>query len=112
MYAFESASTRFNDESATMRAALVVYNWLINLDDEVKLFWSSPVKGASLLYFAIRYSAFVEPILGIPTFYSLSDKVRSDFSSSAHTSHAIVRNMIRHFGRGTPLVNDHPCDYI
>ncbi|KAJ8489841.1 hypothetical protein ONZ51_g2699 [Trametes cubensis] len=99
MYAFESASTRFNDESATMRAALVVYNWLINLDDEVKLFWSSPVKGASLLYFAIRYSAFVEPILGIPTFYSLSDKVRSDFSSSAHTSHAIVRNMIRHFGR-------------
>ncbi|KAI0333080.1 hypothetical protein GY45DRAFT_1368606 [Cubamyces sp. BRFM 1775] len=65
-----------------MYPALVVYNWLINLDDEIKLFWSSPVKGASLLYFAIRYLAFLEPVLGIPTFFSLPDKVRSDFFSA------------------------------
>ncbi|KAI0654382.1 hypothetical protein C8Q70DRAFT_1058478 [Cubamyces menziesii] len=54
--------------------ALVVYNWLINLGDEVDLFWSAPTKGASLLYFAIRYLAFVEPIIAMCTFYPMADK--------------------------------------
>ncbi|KAJ8462625.1 hypothetical protein ONZ51_g10781 [Trametes cubensis] len=58
--------------------ALVVYNWLINLGDEVDLFWSAPTKGASLLYFAIRYLAFVEPIIAMCTFYPMADKVGSD----------------------------------
>ena len=59
-------------------AALVVYNWMINLGDEVDLFWSAPTKGASLLYFAIRYLAFVEPIIAMCTFYPMADKVGSD----------------------------------
>ncbi|KAI0325945.1 hypothetical protein GY45DRAFT_1374370 [Cubamyces sp. BRFM 1775] len=59
-------------------AALVVYNWLINLEGEVNLFWSAPAKGASLLYFAIRYLAFVEPMLAIFTFYPMANKVCSE----------------------------------
>ncbi|KAI0333083.1 hypothetical protein GY45DRAFT_1320015 [Cubamyces sp. BRFM 1775] len=52
---------------------LVVYNWLINLDHEVNLFWSSPTRGASILYFAIRYLPFWRPVFSIPTFYPISD---------------------------------------
>ncbi|KAH9899266.1 hypothetical protein C8Q73DRAFT_787169 [Cubamyces lactineus] len=58
---------------------MVVYNWLINLGDEINLFCSAPTKGVSLLYFAIRYMAFVDPTLAMFTFYPMADKVRFDY---------------------------------
>ncbi|KAI0333085.1 hypothetical protein GY45DRAFT_1335108 [Cubamyces sp. BRFM 1775] len=70
----ESQSIQQNSFCSTAAIALLVYNWSINLDDEVNLFWSFPTKWASLLYFAIRYPVVMVPVVSIPTLYPLSDQ--------------------------------------
>ena len=35
--------------------ALIAYDWLLNLGDEIRLFWNRKVTAAAMLYFPIRY---------------------------------------------------------
>ena len=61
--------------------ALVVYDWLINLDEEFRCFWTfrkgrvQPV--ATLLYIISRYLSTVIEVLEAQTVVPLSDMVRA-----------------------------------
>ncbi|KAI1794166.1 hypothetical protein LXA43DRAFT_1092096 [Ganoderma leucocontextum] len=46
---------------------LICYDWVLNLNEEMKLFWRRRVTAASILYFCIRYLLIVYWILGYPT---------------------------------------------
>ncbi|TFK91862.1 hypothetical protein K466DRAFT_467551, partial [Polyporus arcularius HHB13444] len=46
-------------------AALVVYDFVITLDREIKLFWTRRLTGATVLFFTIRYMPLLYGILGV-----------------------------------------------
>ena len=72
---------RFNALYMTSYLALVIYDWLINLDEEFRCFWTSrkgrvqPV--AALLYIISRYLSIVIEVLEAQTVVPLSDIVRA-----------------------------------
>lgn len=59
--------------------ALVSYDWLINLDREIRYFWDyregRKPTAASLLYGLSRYPTVIGQILQLPTAFPLSDMV-------------------------------------
>ncbi|KAI0640907.1 hypothetical protein C8Q79DRAFT_421615 [Trametes meyenii] len=56
-------------------SALLVYDWLLTFDREVRLIWRQPRTGASLLYFCTRYMIIVENMVDNITIYPVSDVV-------------------------------------
>lgn len=59
--------------------AFLVYEYLITLDQEIKLFWKrGGFTGASALFLFVRYSTLIcYDILGAISFAPLSDDVRA-----------------------------------
>ncbi len=64
-----------------MYLAFLVYDWLINLDEEIRCFWNfrkgrtgQPV--AALLYCLSRYLSILVEVLELQTASPLSDMVR------------------------------------
>ncbi|KAI0765588.1 hypothetical protein BD413DRAFT_482144, partial [Trametes elegans] len=69
---------------------LLIYNWLITLDEEIEFFWRKRFTGASWLYFLIRYiGVFCDGILQFVGFARLSDKVRSFCALLSRASFAL-----------------------
>ena len=60
--------------------AFVVYDWLINLDEEIRCFWDFRKGGkktiATLLYGLSRYSVIAIHALELRTVFPMSDVVR------------------------------------
>ncbi|KAI0669085.1 hypothetical protein C8Q78DRAFT_229599 [Trametes maxima] len=54
-------------------SALLVYDWLLTFDREVRLIWRRPRTGASVLYFFTRYIIIVENMVDNITIYPVSD---------------------------------------
>ncbi|KAM5530974.1 hypothetical protein V8D89_015356 [Ganoderma adspersum] len=46
---------------------LISYDWVLNLPEEIKLFWRRKQTAASILYFCIRYLLIAYWIMGYPT---------------------------------------------
>ncbi|KAJ3008483.1 hypothetical protein NUW54_g3141 [Trametes sanguinea] len=63
-----------NDSALTrsLHTALMVYDWLISLDQEIATIWSKPRTGASVLYLFNRYSLLVSYVLNISTIGRMS----------------------------------------
>ena len=67
-----------------MSIALVVYDWLINLDDEIRCFWAFKegrprLKAGTVLYALSRYATIFQLILSVWTDIPMSSTVRAVF---------------------------------
>ena len=64
--------------------ALVVYDWLLCFDQEVKYMWNRRSGGTiSLLVYAFsRYMSIINFLLGVITIYPMSDLVRDDLTTN------------------------------
>ena len=73
-------NTIWNEEQLTSYIAFVIYDWLINLDEEIRLFWHFREGGrptvAALFYGVSRYSTIVTQVLQLQTVFPISDVVR------------------------------------
>ncbi len=52
-------------QTDSVPTALVVYDFVITLDREMKLFWTRRFTGATVLFFTIRYMPLLYGILGV-----------------------------------------------
>ena len=61
-------------------AAVITYDWLLTLPNEIHIIWKHPVKGANILYIVNRYSYIVFYVLSMPVEFVpiLSNKVNLD----------------------------------
>ncbi|OJT13693.1 hypothetical protein TRAPUB_9792 [Trametes pubescens] len=65
----------------------LIYEYLITLDQEIKLFWKRGFTGASALFLFVRYSTLIcYDILGAISFARLSDNVRALYIFSTRFS--------------------------
>ena len=63
-----------------MRAALLVYDWLLCLGQEIRFIWtwrSRKFTLSSLVYALSRYTPLISNILAVTTVYPMSDLVRN-----------------------------------
>lgn len=65
-----------------IRIALVIYDWLINLDDEIRCFWAfqegrRKLKAGTVLYALSRYPPIVQLVLSVRTDMPMSSTVCS-----------------------------------
>ncbi|KAM5533764.1 hypothetical protein V8D89_012539 [Ganoderma adspersum] len=79
-------SALFTAEYCTFAAfALVVYDWLINLDEEIRCFWTfrkgGRLNAAVILYGLSRYPIMLLAILLLQTVYPMSDTLSSKSAS-------------------------------
>ncbi|KAI0765602.1 hypothetical protein BD413DRAFT_615516 [Trametes elegans] len=61
-------------------ASLLAYEYMITLDQEIKLFWMAPFTGATALFFFVRYSTILYDILDLLIWAPLSDSVEAAVS--------------------------------
>ena len=99
-----------------MSAALLVYDWLLCLDQEVRFIWawrSKRVTLSSIVYTLSRYTPLISNILAITTIYPMSDLVRNlaaaiSSSNSLINAHT-VRTEVAYMHRPPPWVYVYPC---
>lgn len=64
-----------------MRLALVVYDWLISLDEEIHSFWDlrkgRKLTAAAVIYGITRYPLIIANILVLQTAFPMSETVRA-----------------------------------
>lgn len=66
-------------------AAMLAYEYVITLDQEVNLFWRRKKNGATVLFLLARYLALLSyVVLGGATFAPMSDNVSSSSLSVLH----------------------------
>ncbi|KAI0675622.1 hypothetical protein C8Q78DRAFT_1074627 [Trametes maxima] len=60
-------------------AAMLAYDYLITLNEEIKLFWRRKTTGASVLFFIIRYAALLNYTILNPALSANISDVRCDY---------------------------------
>ncbi|KAI0351293.1 hypothetical protein OH77DRAFT_1411313 [Trametes cingulata] len=77
------ASTRTRGTDYSPDAALITYDYLVTLPDEVTFFWKRKATGATALFVLVRYLSLLSyPGLGAASMGGLTDAVRLSFSCS------------------------------
>ena len=60
--------------------AFVLYDWLINLDEEIRCFWNirkdRRPTAAAVFYVLLRYPPIIYEFLGVPTLFPMTETVR------------------------------------
>ncbi len=88
--------------------ALLLYEYLVTVDQEVRLFWTRPARAASLLFFVIRYWT----LLNYVVFWAMSvaaagfsDKVRvyAHHHEAEVLYHYVVHQMLTRLRRGASI---------
>ena len=74
LYSIMILKAKLSDANMTV-LALIAYDWLLCLSQEITLVWRSKPNAASLVYASSRYSLLVQSILSIATEYPMSDLV-------------------------------------
>lgn len=81
-----AAMPRPHSPPTVSRQALLAYEYVITLDQEVALFWKPKITGATVLFMGTRYSALLSNnVLLATSFAQMSDQVR-DTTSESHAT--------------------------
>ena len=75
------------------RLAFVLYDWLINLDEEIRCFWNvrkdRRPTAAAVFYVLLRYPPIIHEFLGVPTLFPMTETVCPlDFFSRSRLQNA------------------------